>query len=78
MGKQNNLGNIPFQKSMNNEQEQVYTNGINKGRKLEREETVKVLEELIEGYRSHKNETAVLILLQALDTLALKNEMKVA
>jgi hypothetical protein len=31
------LGNIPTQKKMSEEQEQTFTNGINKGRKLERE-----------------------------------------
>lgn len=36
-----NLGNIPAQKKMSEEQEQTFTNGINKGRKLEREEMKK-------------------------------------
>ena len=31
-----NLGNIPSQVGMTEEQEQTFTNGINKGRKLER------------------------------------------
>jgi hypothetical protein len=31
------LGNIPKQQEMSEEQEQTFTNGINKGRKLERE-----------------------------------------
>ena len=35
------LGNIPTQKKMSEEQEQTFTNGINKGRKLEREEMKK-------------------------------------
>jgi hypothetical protein len=39
-----NLGNIPKQEKMTEEQEQTFTNGINKGRKLEREDIIKLLE----------------------------------
>jgi len=38
-----NLGNIPAQAIMSEEQEQVFTNGINKGRKLERKLFIKLL-----------------------------------
>jgi hypothetical protein len=38
-----NLGNVPSQEKMSEEQEQAFTNGINKGRKLEREEILKRL-----------------------------------
>jgi hypothetical protein len=44
MGKK--LGNIPTQKKMSKEQEQAFTNGINKGRKLESERIIKLLIEL--------------------------------
>lgn len=30
------IGHVPHQKNMSDEQEQTFTNGINKGRKLER------------------------------------------
>lgn len=39
------LGNIPKQEKMTEEQEQVFTNGINKGRKLERKKLIKVIKE---------------------------------
>ena len=39
-----NLGNIPKQETMTEEQEQTFTNGINKGRKLEREDIIKLFE----------------------------------
>lgn len=40
-----NLGNIPSQESMSESQEQTFTNGINKGRKLEREMLVGLIME---------------------------------
>lgn len=42
-----NLGNIPNQVSMTEEQEQTFTNGINKGRKLERERILAMKKEII-------------------------------
>lgn len=71
MGK--NLGNIPKQEKMTEEQEQTFTNGINKGRKLEREQREAWLNRVrtwypekaeiwIEGY-----ETAVATAIKALD-----------
>jgi hypothetical protein len=39
-----NLGNIPAQDKMSEEQEQTFTNGINKGRKLENERIIALLE----------------------------------
>lgn len=44
MGK--NLGNIPRQVKMSEEQEQTFTNGVNKGRKLERNRIIALLETL--------------------------------
>ena len=38
------LGNIPRQIKMSEEQEQTFTNGINKGRKLERQAIISLLE----------------------------------
>lgn len=38
-----NLSNIFRQKNMSEEQEQTFTNGINKGRKLERKLFIKLL-----------------------------------
>lgn len=38
-----NLGNIPQQVEMSEEQQQTFTNGINKGRKLERERIISLL-----------------------------------
>jgi hypothetical protein len=40
-----NLEHIPKQMNMTEEQEQVFTNGINKGRKLEREHIIQLLED---------------------------------
>ena len=39
-----NLNNIPKQDQMTEQQEQTFTNGINKGRKLEQERIIKLLE----------------------------------
>ena len=45
----NKLTNIPKQVVMTAEQEQVFTNGINKGRKLENKRVIKMLEAEIEN-----------------------------
>lgn len=42
-----NLGHIPKQSAMEEAVEQAFTNGINRGRKLERESIIKMLEDPI-------------------------------
>ena len=41
-----NLGDVPRQEKMSEEQEQAFTNGINKGRKLEREYLIAIIKTL--------------------------------
>lgn len=47
-----NLGNIPRQYMMSEEQEQAYTNGINKGIKLAKKLLIEELEEYQEFFKS--------------------------
>ena len=51
-----NLKNIPKQVKMTEEQEQTFTNGINKGRKQERERIIKLAQEWISELRGHDGE----------------------
>lgn len=52
-----NLGNIPRQLHMTEEQEQTFTSGINKGRKLERKLiTIRVMERVEDLRSCHKSD----------------------
>lgn len=42
-----NLGNIPPQKNMTEEQQQTFSNGINKGRKLERKSEAEIIRKAV-------------------------------